>query len=71
MRSQHRTCRYPGFGEALLLPDKDHITVCKPSSRTSPAYIAVRDALLHATGVGSSREDQEAVNKVWGDGVAR
>lgn len=29
---------YPGYGEFLVLPNHDHITVCKPNNRQDPAF---------------------------------
>ena len=32
---------FPGYGETVLLPEADHIDVCKPPSRQDPAYTAL------------------------------
>eukprot|EP00890_Picochlorum_soloecismus_P002505 jgi/Picsp_1/3255/NSC_06095-R1_binding protein len=29
---------YPGYGEFVVLPNHDHITVCKPNNRQDPAF---------------------------------
>lgn len=29
---------YPGYGEFVVLPNHDHITVCKPNNQQDPAY---------------------------------
>ena len=39
---------YTGFGDSLTLPDRDHITVCKPTSPASVAYTVVRDIVAAA-----------------------
>ena len=39
----------PGYGPFWLLPGRDHIAVCKPGSRTDPAYaetVALVEAVL-------------------------
>ena len=32
---------YPGFGAVHLLPGRDHVSVCKPTSRGDPSYAAL------------------------------
>ncbi|GLI68116.1 hypothetical protein VaNZ11_012443 [Volvox africanus] len=39
---------YPGFGASITLPENDHIDCCKPASQAAPAYLVVRDLVLHA-----------------------
>ncbi|GIL79686.1 hypothetical protein Vretifemale_8977 [Volvox reticuliferus] len=42
---------YPGFGASMTLPENDHIDCCKPASQAAPAYLVVRDLVLHAISV--------------------
>lgn len=36
---------YPGYGELAVLPEHDHISVCKPLDRGDPAYTKTLDLL--------------------------
>lgn len=37
---------YPGYGDFVVLPDHDHITACKPSTKADPAFSVLLQFLL-------------------------
>jgi hypothetical protein len=43
----------PGFGRVVVLPDEDHITVCKPKGKDDVSYVEVLDFVRACFGVGA------------------
>jgi hypothetical protein len=55
---------YPGFGSRLVLRDHDHISLCKPESRASPAYRVV--AAMVADVLAEARATRQAAAAAGG-----
>lgn len=49
---------YCGFGAGRLLPDDDHITVCKPRSREALAYAMLRELVADVLSQQQQQQQQ-------------
>jgi hypothetical protein len=47
---------YPGFGKRMLMPNHDHVSLCKPDGRQSEAYREVLGVIASAAAAAAAAQ---------------